>query len=157
MNADVAPAVGKAVVYYTSRRLPLPALMTARWSDSCMNVVMLSQDEKAVDPHGRQLIRQTSVVHISWNDAKACCWGSLENAFQFDDLVLFDHEGTSLPALVTKRLEDGTLNLVTIADSTERYDDHGYPQGEEENWDDYGFKVVRHLGIDAEEVKPYQA
>jgi len=157
MNADIAPAVGKAVVYFTSRRLPVPALMTARWSDSCMNVVTLSQDDKAVDPHGRQLDRETSVVHISWNDAKACCWGNLDDEFDFDDLVVFDDEGTERYALVTKRLEDGRINLVTVAESTERYDEGGYPVGEEKNWDDYGFKVVRHISIDEKKVKPYKA
>ena len=50
------------------------ALVTAVWGQNCVNVVMVSLDEKATDNYGRQIERSTSVLHGSVMPAHGMYW-----------------------------------------------------------------------------------
>jgi len=41
------------------------ALVTAVWSPTCVNVVLVNDDDKMTDSYGRQISRNTSVLHKS--------------------------------------------------------------------------------------------
>lgn len=53
--------VGDVVIYYDPVGKPHNALVTAVWSKTCLNVVIISSDETKTDPYGRQIERYTSL------------------------------------------------------------------------------------------------
>lgn len=153
MSEAKAPAAREAAVYYDSRQRPHPALVTERWSDTCINVAFLSLNEGAVDPHGRQLDRQTSQVHASFNDMKACCWDVIEEDMVLEDLVIFtDDEGDDRHALITKRLDDGSVNLA-MCRKGDKVDVKPGGYTEESDYDCYGWKIERKLKVGKDKIR----
>lgn len=59
------PQLGQKVVYCDSKGVDRDALVTAVWSDTCVNVVFVSGDESKGDTYGRQIERETSVTHAT--------------------------------------------------------------------------------------------
>lgn len=59
--------LGGMVIYTDSRGVDRDALVTAVWSDTCINVVYVSGDESERDNYGRQIKRETSVSYASVN------------------------------------------------------------------------------------------
>lgn len=57
--------VGDPVIYHDPVGKPSNALITAVWSDNCVNVVLVSDDENRTDSFGRQIERKTSLSHKS--------------------------------------------------------------------------------------------
>ena len=57
--------VGDAVRFFDSYKKEHAALVTAVHSQTCINVVFVSEDVTKSDTYGRQIERQTSVSHIS--------------------------------------------------------------------------------------------
>lgn len=68
------PKVGDPVVWVDSQGMPHPALVTAAWSQTCINVVFVSGDETKRDDYGRQIERQTSAVHASLQRTHGFYW-----------------------------------------------------------------------------------
>lgn len=68
------PRVGDTVVFHDPVGLAYQALVTAVWSPVCLNVVYVSQDEAKTDPYGRQIERQTSLLHKSSQPAHGIYW-----------------------------------------------------------------------------------
>lgn len=59
------PKVGEPVVYVNPVGLAHPALVTAAWGPTCINLVHVSSDAQKGDTYGRQTERQTSCSHAS--------------------------------------------------------------------------------------------
>ena len=59
------PKVGQVVVYHDPRGKPHNALVTAIWSEHCINVVIVDPNEGSTDTYGRQIERHTSLQHAS--------------------------------------------------------------------------------------------
>lgn len=59
------PNLGQKVVFCDAKSIDHDALVTAVWSDTCINVVWVSGDESRTDTYGRQVERQTSVTHAT--------------------------------------------------------------------------------------------
>lgn len=57
--------VGDCVHYVDPVGRPANALVTAVWSPTCINVVLISDDSNKTDSYGRQIERYTSVCHKS--------------------------------------------------------------------------------------------
>jgi hypothetical protein len=57
--------IGDAVTFIDSLRIERPALVTAVFSQSCINLVYVSDDQNQHDSYGRQIARNTSVAHKS--------------------------------------------------------------------------------------------
>lgn len=57
--------VGQSIVFIDSLRQKHDAVVTAWWTPSCCNLVIVSGDEKKTDEYGRQIERHTSVCHKS--------------------------------------------------------------------------------------------
>lgn len=57
--------VGDAVVYVDPVGKHHKAIVTAAWSYSCINLVLVSEDVTKTDTYGRQIERQTSMMHSS--------------------------------------------------------------------------------------------
>lgn len=55
--------VGGRVVYHNSNGTAMPALVTAVWSETCINLVTVSIDDSKKDDYGRQVERYTSVPY----------------------------------------------------------------------------------------------
>lgn len=70
--------IGSAVIWIDSMRQPHNALVTAIHGDAenkpAINLLIVSDDANKRDEYGRQIERQTSVVHIGNNSAGAFCW-----------------------------------------------------------------------------------
>ncbi len=76
--------IGDVVTFIDSTRKEHNALVTAVWDgyhgkeknprQPSLNLVVVLDDENMEDPYGRQIRRETSVVHISNQSAKAYCW-----------------------------------------------------------------------------------
>jgi len=90
--------IGQQVVYHDSRSRPMAALVTAIWGWSseddeydggegaksilvggkydtpCVNLVWVSIDRERQDSYGRQIERETSVVHASDQSAHGNYW-----------------------------------------------------------------------------------
>jgi hypothetical protein len=58
-----APEIGGSVIFHDARGVPHNALVTAVWSPTMINVVVVSKDESRKDDCGRQTERHTSVGH----------------------------------------------------------------------------------------------
>ena len=61
MEAKKERSVGDIVVFVDSTGVPHNALVTAWWSENCVNVVYVASDERKKDDCGRQIERMTSV------------------------------------------------------------------------------------------------
>ena len=59
------PKDGDAVVYVDPVGVVHPALVTAAWSEDCVNLVYVSSDASKRDSYGRQIERTTSLMHAS--------------------------------------------------------------------------------------------
>jgi len=57
------PTVGGVVVYHDPHGNPSDALVTAVWSATCINLIIVSRDDKKTDEYGRQIERYTSMSH----------------------------------------------------------------------------------------------
>jgi len=55
--------VGDSVVFHDERGVARNSLVTAVWSKECLNLVFISNDKNKSDTHGRQIERESSVVH----------------------------------------------------------------------------------------------
>lgn len=69
--------VGDRVVWVDAVGEQMPALVSAIWGtgeNPCINVVFVSRDETRTDTYGRQIERQTSVVHKSNQAAHGWYW-----------------------------------------------------------------------------------
>ncbi len=70
--------IGDSVVFIDAERKEHQALVTAVWSDTCINLVFVSGDENRTDQYGRQLERHTSVTHASLQTGEGSpfgmCW-----------------------------------------------------------------------------------
>lgn len=66
MNTELRTVkVGEIVKFFNAEKKEQDALVTAVWSPTCINLVIVSLDENKTDCYGRQIERQTSVGHIS--------------------------------------------------------------------------------------------
>jgi hypothetical protein len=74
MAEAAAQHVRESVVFHDPVGTPHPALVTAVWSATCINVVFVSSDEAKTDPYGRQIERATSLSHKSVNSAHGMYW-----------------------------------------------------------------------------------
>lgn len=70
--------IGDTVTFIDDKRKEHNALVTAVWSDTCINIVLVSDDESKTDQYGRQLERHTSVSHASLQTGEGApfgmCW-----------------------------------------------------------------------------------
>lgn len=72
--------VGDHVIYTDSHRKQHEALVTIVWPNmmgdeqSGCNLVYVVDDESRDDQYGRQIERETSVVHRSYQPAGGVCW-----------------------------------------------------------------------------------
>lgn len=57
--------VGDTVTFINALRKEMPALVTAVWGPTCINIVIVSEDADKTDTYGRQIERHTSVGHKS--------------------------------------------------------------------------------------------
>lgn len=57
--------LGQSVIYVDPVGNDHPALVTAVWSETCVNLVFVSGDPAREDTYGRQIERETSVTHAS--------------------------------------------------------------------------------------------
>lgn len=60
---DSKATLGGTVIYTDPRGVDHEALVTAVWSEMCVNVVYVSNDESERDDYGRQIKRETSVSY----------------------------------------------------------------------------------------------
>lgn len=85
------PHVGDVVIFTDPRGVDHNALVTAVWGEvthfpqegedvydpgtmPCLNAVWVDGDEAKQDPYGRQIDRETSIVHVSWQPAYGNYW-----------------------------------------------------------------------------------
>lgn len=66
--------VGSVVVYMDPVAKPMNALVTAVWGPTCINVVVMSDNEAETDTYGRQIKRFTSVSHKSVTPVHGNYW-----------------------------------------------------------------------------------
>lgn len=59
------PLVGEPVVYVDPVGVAHPALVTAPWGPTCINLVYVSKDDSRRDSYGRQLERAPSCSHAT--------------------------------------------------------------------------------------------
>jgi len=57
------PELGQKVVFCDPKGVDHDALVTAVWTETCLNLVVVSDDESKKDNYGRQIERHTSVTH----------------------------------------------------------------------------------------------
>lgn len=82
MNAAGAVEVGQHVLFVDPLSRPRPAVVTAVWGQyktpqspiPGVNVVIVSNDPSREDTYGRQIERETSVVHVSNQPAPGAYW-----------------------------------------------------------------------------------
>ncbi len=74
------PEIGQTVVFVDAHGMGHPALITAvhgssgpNWQPS-INLVFVTDDTSKTDPYGRQIERNTSVVHKSMQGAHGMFW-----------------------------------------------------------------------------------
>ncbi len=63
MSERRQPKAGDPVIFVDTRGNRHNALITAPWSELCVNLVYVSSDEKREDSWGRQTMKEGSVVH----------------------------------------------------------------------------------------------
>lgn len=68
------PKVGEAIKWHDPQGIEHDALVTAVWSPTCINVVVVSKDESKGDQYGRQIERHTSQTHASSNRVHGYYW-----------------------------------------------------------------------------------
>ena len=70
--------IGDVIIYIDPVKKEHNALVTAIHGDaeakSSINLILISDDENKGDEYGRQLERQTSIVHRDNQSAGANCW-----------------------------------------------------------------------------------
>lgn len=66
--------IGDPVIWVDSKGVDHNALVTAIWSQTCINVVFVSSDETRRDDCGRQIERQTSASHMSVMNVHGFYW-----------------------------------------------------------------------------------
>lgn len=65
MADERIPEVGKHIIFVDRKGKDCDALITAVWGPSCINVIIVSDDESRQDGYGRQTIHETSVPRMS--------------------------------------------------------------------------------------------
>lgn len=70
--------VGEVVQFVDPVGHGRPALVTAVWGPTCVNVVMVATDAAHTDGYGRQIVRSTSVSHQSVTPAHGNYWRHLD-------------------------------------------------------------------------------
>lgn len=70
--------VGQAVKYADERRQVRDALVTAVWSETCVNLVLVNDDAAQRDDYGQKLQRETPQVHKSIQTAPGRYWFEVE-------------------------------------------------------------------------------
>lgn len=72
------PQIGEIVEYVDHHGKPHKAIVTANWSggqeNGAINLVFVSADDAKTDQYGRQIERDTSVVHKSRQTAPGNFW-----------------------------------------------------------------------------------
>lgn len=66
--------VNDLVIYADPVGKPLNALVTAVWGPTCINIVLVSDNENETDSYGRQIKRFTSVCHKSVMNVHGNYW-----------------------------------------------------------------------------------
>jgi len=66
--------IGQVVLFTDSMGRDHEALVTAVWTETCINVVYVSGDEARQDPYGRQTEHVTSVVHARVSGVHGFNW-----------------------------------------------------------------------------------
>lgn len=74
MGEERVVKVCDTVVWHDAVGNPRPALVTAVWSQTCINVVFVSDDNNKQDNYGRQIERQTSCTHKSLSPVHGFYW-----------------------------------------------------------------------------------
>ncbi|PYS52433.1 MAG: hypothetical protein DMF68_01610 [Acidobacteria bacterium] len=72
--SERTPEVGKTIVFHDAKGQPHDALVTAVWSPTCINIVFVSQDALRQDSFGRQIERQTSLLHKGSTPVHGMYW-----------------------------------------------------------------------------------
>ena len=68
------PKIGQAVKYVDEQGNERDALVTAVWSETCINVVLVNDDPAQRDDYSQKLQRETSQVHKSLQTAPGRYW-----------------------------------------------------------------------------------
>lgn len=89
---DVEVKVGDQIVYVDKTGAPRPALVTAVWGKETypyedgtgptINLVYVSEDATRQDPYGRQIERETSIVHASRQSAPGNYWRGWDELYE---------------------------------------------------------------------------
>lgn len=66
--------VGGRVVWHDAKGKAHEALVTAVWSETCINLIFISSDESKQDSCGRQMERQTSATHKGTQKVHGFYW-----------------------------------------------------------------------------------
>ncbi len=72
--------IGDHVTYIDEYKAEHDALVTNNFGAEehggtpAINVIYISKNKDETDPYGRQMKRETSIVHIDDNSAQARCW-----------------------------------------------------------------------------------
>lgn len=74
MEEQSKPHVGDPVIFTDARGVDHNALVTAVYSDVCVNAVYVSGNETETDPYGRQTKRTASAMHASLQSAHGQYW-----------------------------------------------------------------------------------
>lgn len=70
--------VGDPVIYVDPKGVDHNAIVTAVWSQTCINVVHVSSNSEKLDNYGRQVERQTSLSHKSVSGVHGQHWRGLD-------------------------------------------------------------------------------
>jgi hypothetical protein len=65
---------GKSCVFYDARGKAFDALITEVWGPQCVNIVYCNDVEGQNDQYGQKLIRATSIMHGSIQQAHGNFW-----------------------------------------------------------------------------------
>jgi len=68
------PEVGRAVKYVDEHGQERDALVTAVWSETCINLALINADPAQRDEYGQKIQRETSQVHKSLQTAPGRYW-----------------------------------------------------------------------------------
>ena len=74
------PKVGQAVKWHDPNGVEHDAILTAVWTPTMVNLVVVSKDEGKTDQYGRQIERYTSQQHGSINKVHGFYWRLPEEA-----------------------------------------------------------------------------